>query len=203
MDHLLRKTSTEVLFKSHFNRGEMIGNGAIGSIFKVIHADTGIEVAAAKQASTTKFNVKRRTEEEVLFHKYKFYSFNKNSVFFKIKLMKRLRHHNVVTFYSSFYTDDGLAIISLLELCDHDLQHCIKMRNNVPFPYETLIDYSCQILCGLKYLHDNKIIHRDIKPAVKTFFSEISFLIQLFQNILMAGNVLKIADFNVSKMLSE
>ena len=84
--------------------------------------------------------------------------------------MKGLYHRNVVDLYSSFYSNDGLELVSIMELCDHDLQYCIKMRENVLFPYEILIDYSCQILCGLKYLHDNKIIHRDIKPAVKKHF---------------------------------
>ena len=44
-------------------------------------------------------------------------------------------------------------------------------ENNLEITEETVWKYICQILVGLKRLHDLKIIHRDIKSA-NLFLSE-------------------------------
>ena len=80
--------------------------------------------------------------------------------------MKNLRHRNLVEIYSIFYTDDGSQLVTLMELCSGDLLQCIERRDQIPFPYETLMDYCCQILSGLKFLHHKDIIHGGIKPQV-------------------------------------
>lgn len=50
---------------------------------------------------------------------------------------------------------------------------------------EKIIDYYSQIIEGIKFMYEKKIIHRDIKPS----------------NILVNKyNVIKIADFGTSKM---
>ncbi len=50
---------------------------------------------------------------------------------------------------------------------------------------EKLIGYYQQILSGIQFMYDKKILHRDIKPS----------------NLLVGrGGVIKIADFGTSKM---
>lgn len=44
-----------------------------------------------------------------------------------------------------------------------------------------------QIVIGIEYMHNNHILHRDIKP----------------QNILLHDNIIKICDFGFSTMIKE
>ena len=70
MDRLLRKAANEKLYNLYFHNGDFLGSGAIGAIFKVIHTETGEEVAAAKRVNLKKysnFNAKKMTEQEVCF----------------------------------------------------------------------------------------------------------------------------------------
>ena len=88
--------------------------------------------------------------------------------------MKNLCHRNVVKVFTSFFSEKRTHIITILEICETDLEKCISKRKE-PFPYNTIIDWCCQILCGLLYLHEKNIIHRDLKPEVlnfKIFFFE-------------------------------
>ena len=111
--------------------------------------------------------------------------------------MKNLCHRNVVKVFTSFFSTNGTQIITILEICETDLGKCISKQKE-PFPYNTVIDWCCQIFCGLLYLHEKNIIHRDLKPEVLIYF-----FLNFSQNILKIGNVLKLTDFNLAKMLSE
>src|SRR5699024_2796384 len=57
-----------------------------------------------------------------------------------------------------------------------------------PLYIQTVINFTEQIIVGIKHANDTKIVHRDIKP----------------QNILISSDqTLKILDFGIAKALSE
>jgi NIMA (never in mitosis gene a)-related kinase 1/4/5 len=67
-----------------------------------------------------------------------------------------------------------------------DLQTKVQCQRNY-FPEFQIIDWFTQICLAIKYIHDRKIIHRDLKS----------------QNIfLMRNNTIKLGDFGIAKCLS-
>ena len=67
-----------------------------------------------------------------------------------------------------------------------DLDAFIKKRNGRRMTESEVLQIFVQISLGMKYVHDRKILHRDLKP----------------QNIfLTSGGLCKIGDFGVSKVL--
>ena len=86
--------------------------------------------------------------------------------------MKLYQHRNIAKMYTSFLSNDAKDIATIMEICDMDLLQRIlqQKQKNQPFPVDTVFDWCCQILCGLRCLHRHysilKVIHRDIKPQV-------------------------------------
>jgi serine/threonine protein kinase len=68
-----------------------------------------------------------------------------------------------------------------MELCDKITLEDI-LNNKEDLEINEKINILKQLICATKYLHDNNIIHRDIKP----------------KNILFSNNILKLSDFGLS-----
>lgn len=99
-------------------------------------------------------------------------------------IIKNDPHPNIVNCYDIIQLDTEICII--LEYCDSGTLYDI-MRKPVKEKYAQY--YFCQLVNGLKYLDQNNIIHRDIKP----------------KNILLTNKrkILKIADFGFAKQSRE
>ena len=85
----------------------------------------------------------------------------------EIRILASLSHPNIIGYKEAFFDERS------------------KTKKRYLFSEETIWTWIIQILKGLKYLHDNKIMHRDLKCA------------NLF---LMKNGILKLGDLNVSKI---
>ncbi|ELP86370.1 cell division control protein 15, CDC15, putative [Entamoeba invadens IP1] len=143
-----------------FNIANSIGCGAYGEVFVGMNADSG-EFVAIKQMKITRKSVMNEVMEE-------------------IRLLKKLKHKHIVRYITSTESYGSLYIV--MEYMESgSLLNIIKKFNKLNEALSA--KYVYQILDGLSFIHEQGIVHRDIKAA----------------NILVAkdGSV-KIADFGVS-----
>nr|XP_019607733.1 PREDICTED: serine/threonine-protein kinase Nek5 isoform X2 [Rhinolophus sinicus] len=105
----------------------------------------------------------------------------------EVILLAKMKHPNIVTFFSSFQEHNRLFIV--MEYCDGgDLMKRINRQRGVLFSEDQVLSWFVQISLGLKHIHDRKILHRDIKT----------------QNIFLSKNgmVAKLGDFGIAKVLN-
>lgn len=147
---------------SNYQLGDLLGRGASGSVYRALNFLTG-ETVAIKSVSLLTLAPSSLPD-----------------IMSEIDLLKNLNHPNIVK-YKGFARDkDNLFIV--LEYCENgSLQTILKKFGK--FPESLVAVYISQVLEGLIYLHEQGVVHRDIKGA----------------NILTNkdGSV-KLADFGVS-----
>ncbi|XP_032467121.1 serine/threonine-protein kinase Nek5 isoform X3 [Phocoena sinus] len=105
----------------------------------------------------------------------------------EVILLAKMKHPNIVTFFSSFQENNRLFIV--MEYCDGgDLMKRIKKQRGVLLSEDQILSWFVQISLGLKHIHDRKILHRDIKT----------------QNIFLSKNgmVAKLGDFGIARVLN-
>lgn len=102
---------------------------------------------------------------------------NLQSIMLEIELLKNLNHKNIVKYVGSFKTRTHLYII--LEFMENgSLASVIKPSKFGAFPESLVATYIAQVLQGLAYLHQQGVVHRDIKGANILTTKEVSPYLQ-------------------------
>ncbi|XP_029961977.1 STE20-like serine/threonine-protein kinase isoform X2 [Salarias fasciatus] len=138
-----------------------LGDGAFGKVYKAQNKQNGT-LAAAKVIDT-------KTEDEL------------EDYMVEIDILASCNHHHIVKLLDAFYFEGKLWI--LIEFCAGGAVDAIMLELERPLTEPQIRVVCKQTLEALIYLHESKVIHRDLKAG----------------NILLSleGDV-KLADFGVS-----
>ncbi|XP_044893551.1 serine/threonine-protein kinase Nek11 isoform X18 [Felis catus] len=150
---------------------QKLGSGSFGTVYLVSDkkAKQGEELKVLKEISVGELNPNETVQANL-----------------EAQLLSKLDHPAIVKFHASFVEQDNFCIIT--EYCEgRDLDCKIQEYKEAgkTFPESQIIEWFIQLLLGVDYMHERKILHRDLKS----------------KNIFLKNNLLKIGDFGVSRLL--
>jgi negative regulator of PHO system len=101
----------------------------------------------------------------------------------EISLMKELKHENIVSLFDVIHTENKLMLV--FEYMDKDLKKYMDARGDRgALDPVTIKSFMYQLLRGIAFCHENRVLHRDLKP----------------QNLLINNKgQLKLADFGLAR----
>jgi mitogen-activated protein kinase kinase kinase len=160
---LLASASSSISLR--WQQGKFLGGGSYGSVYMAINFDSG-DIMAVKEIrfqDVTSLEALKRTIKE------------------EMTVMQMLHHPNIVAYYGVEVHRDKLYIF--MEYCPNSLSSLLEHGR---IEDELVIRiYTKQMLNGLKYLHSNNVVHRDVKPA---------------NTLIDAQGNIKFVDFGASKI---
>uniref|UniRef100_A0A8C2WXJ1 Cyclin-dependent kinase 4 n=1 Tax=Cyclopterus lumpus TaxID=8103 RepID=A0A8C2WXJ1_CYCLU len=152
-----------------------IGGGAYGTVYKARDTESGQFVALK--------SVRVQTDQNGL----------PVSTVREVALLKRLEqfdHPNVVRLMDVCATqrsDQETKVTLVFEHVDQDLKTYLERAPAPGLSPSRIKDLMRQLLCGLAFLHSNRVLHRDLKP----------------ENILVTSQgQVKLADFGLARIYS-
>ncbi|KAL0075204.1 kinase-like domain-containing protein [Phycomyces blakesleeanus] len=122
---------------------EKLGEGTYGIVYKAQNRDTN-EVVALKR-------IRLDNEEEGV----------PCTAIREISLLKELKHPNIVRLYDVLHTEKKLTLV--FEYLDSDLKKFLDSYGG-DIDTVTIKQLMYQLLKGIAFCHENKVLHRDLKP---------------------------------------
>ncbi|KAI9839142.1 MAG: negative regulator of the PHO system [Sarea resinae] len=149
---------------SSFQQLEKLGEGTYATVFKGRNRQTG-ELVALKE-------IHLDSEEGT-----------PSTAIREISLMKELKHENIVSLHDVIHTENKLMLV--FEFMEKDLKKYMDSRGDRgQLDYITIKSFMYQLLQGIAFCHENRVLHRDLKP----------------QNLLInSKGQLKLGDFGLAR----
>ncbi|KAJ8609546.1 hypothetical protein CTAYLR_006043 [Chrysophaeum taylorii] len=149
-----------------YEKVEKVGEGTYGVVYKVRNLRTHAILALKK--------IRLADEEEGV----------PATAIREISLLKELTHPNIVALHDVVYVHSKLYLA--FEFLEQDLKRYMDAHHRGLEPAITT-SFVFQILCGVAYCHERRVLHRDLKP----------------QNLLLdAHGTVKLADFGLARAFS-
>lgn len=164
-----------VPFEAAYEKGPILGRGASGVAFVVRPKKDPKLEHVAKEICLTRVDEKRRRE-----------------AFAESRLLRELRHEHIVTLLDVVEECELLYIV-MEYATGGDLARRIQAQKaeGTRFSEAVVLRVFAQVCSALHYIHAQKIMHRDVKPA----------------NVFIAGEgelgqcTVKLGDFGIAKMI--
>ncbi|KAL9649008.1 hypothetical protein ABK040_008387 [Willaertia magna] len=161
-----RLPSPQTLDEKHYKMIKVIGTGSFG---KAILCEKD-----GKQYVMKRINMNELSKDE------------QQGALNEVQVLQKLKHEYIIAYYEYFQSKDGYLNIIMEYAEKGDIFTKIKNTNTF-FPEEQIIIWFTQITLALKHVHDNNILHRDLKT----------------QNIFLTkDNNIKLGDFGIAKILT-
>jgi predicted Ser/Thr protein kinase len=161
------RTASQVLgltLNDRYRVLEPISAGAMGAVYKAVDAETNTEVAL-KQSTNPHHD--QRFEIEA-------------------RLLSSLGHPRVVRIIDHFTHRSGQYLVMEL-VRGVELGVLLKQRGRPGLPIDQSIEYVRQACEALQYVHDQQIVHRDVKP----------------QNLIVGEHGVVLVDFGIARQLDD
>jgi len=145
-----------------YQKIEKIGEGTYGVVYKAKNRASG-EIVALKK-------IRLEAEDEGI----------PSTAIREISILKELQHPNIVRLHDVIHTEKKLTLV--FEYLDQDLKKFMDTSENLD--PATIKASLYQLLKGVSFCHDRRVLHRDLKP----------------QNLLInKDGDLKLADFGLAR----
>eukprot|EP00842_Homolaphlyctis_polyrhiza_P001963 jgi/Hompol1/2768/HPOL_001550-RA len=151
-----------------YKREELLGQGASSKVYKIRDEETK-QVFALKK-------VRLSNQDPTVLDGY----------INEIALLKRLRDHKrIIHLYDSEIVKRDQTMLMVMEYGEADLAQLLNLHQNDVLSINTIRIYWEQILQAVQAIHEQNIIHSDLKPA----------------NFLFVQGSLKLIDFGIAKTI--
>lgn len=103
----------------------------------------------------------------------------------EVRLLQKLRHTNIVAYKDSFLDREQYLNIVMIHCEGGDIYTKGKNAKGKYFTEDQILEWFAQIVLALYYLHERRILHRDMKT----------------QNIFLKNGRIRVGDFGIAKVL--
>ncbi len=139
-------SSTTFTIASKYTDLKAIGKGSYGVVVSALDQVTNMRVAIKKITPMAKHTVDAK------------------HILREVRIMRYMgRHENIVTLKDLHVREQADELYIVMELMDSDLHRVLQSKQALTEAH--FRHFLFQLLAGLKHLHNNRVIHRDLKPG--------------------------------------